>query len=107
MILLLSQEGMEVDDEVVATATNVTAGSPNVVSSPSARSMLVRVSYIFFFFSFNICHLVKRRVQDLEQRFERFNIQEESRASQKEASNALAPHRANGFVFLSFGPLPW
>ena len=98
---------MEVDDEVVAAATNITVDSPNVVSNPSARSMLVRISYSCFFFSSNLCHLVKRRVQDLELRLERFNIQEESRASQKEASSALAPHRANGFVFLSFVPLPW
>ena len=49
MVLLLLQEGMEVDDEVVIVTTSMKAGSTIVESSLSAKPMLVHVPFYFIY----------------------------------------------------------
>jgi len=49
IVLLLLQEGMEVDDEVVVVATSAKAGSTIAESGLSAKPMLVCVPFYFIY----------------------------------------------------------
>jgi len=49
MVLLLLQEGMEVDDEVVIIATSAKAGSTIAESGLSAKPMLIRAPFYFVY----------------------------------------------------------
>jgi len=49
MVLLLLQEGMEVDDKVIIIATSAKAGSTIVESGLSAKPMLVCAPFYFIY----------------------------------------------------------
>jgi hypothetical protein len=97
MILLLTQDGMEVDDGLIVAATDATVASKSAESNPSVKSTTVRILSICSS-SFLIFFAVKRQVEELQRGFKDLVLQQENlRSPQEEAQAPLPSTGHHGF----------
>ena len=100
MVLLLKQDGMEIDDGLVVAAAGkpgVMVGGTSVPNKLNASSTTVRAPFLYRH-PFLTWTLVKRRVDELGRRLEKVVIQEEPGPSQEEGQEALPSVGSDRYV---------